>query len=291
MSLTDDDGNTQTLTARTGTVAANAAPTASNGTVTTAKGAAYAFGASDFGYSDADGDALASVRIVTLPASGKGSLTLDGAAVSANDTVPAADIGASKLAYTPPANGHGTGYTSFTFKVSDGIAESASANTLTVDVTAVPGIPTGVSSTRGDGSAVLAWAAPADAGSSAIVKYQYRVSSDGGASWAVGWTDVPDSDDAGAGLHDETSVTVPDLDNDTAYTFLYPPPHRPRRLVRSELDGFALFGQGLVGWAGFPGGRSVGSFVGASWPGQQWHLPGCSRLHGGGMRPDRGRES
>ncbi len=219
VSLTDDDGNTQTLTARTGTVAANAAPTASNGTVTTAKGAAYAFGAADFGYSDTDGDALASVRIVTLPASGKGSLTLDGSAVSASDTVSAADLGASKLTYTPPANGHGTGYASFTFRVSDGIAESASANTLTVDVTAVPGIPTGVSSTRGDGSVVLAWAAPADVGSNAIVKYQYRVSSDGGASWAVGWTDVPDSDDAGAGLHDETSVTVSDLDNDTTYTF------------------------------------------------------------------------
>ena len=73
--------------------------------------------------------------------------------------------------------------------------------------------------TLGDGSVVLAWAAPADVGSSAIVKYQYRISSDGGASWVVGWTDVPDSDDAGADLHDETSVTVPELDNDTTYTF------------------------------------------------------------------------
>ena len=34
-------------------------------------------------------------------------------------------------------NAHGTGYASFTFKVSDGVSESAAANTLTVDVTAV----------------------------------------------------------------------------------------------------------------------------------------------------------
>ena len=217
VSLTDDDGNTPTLTARTGTVAANSAPTASNGTVTTANDTAYVFTAGDFGYSDAEGDALAGVRIVTLPASGKGSLLLDAGAVAANDVVPAADIGASKLTYAPPANSRGADYASFTFKVSDGISESAAANTITIDVTAAPGVPTGLAATRGDASVTLAWAAPADTGSSAIVKYQYRVSDDGGASWAVGWTDVPDGDDAGADLHDETSFTVPDLDNDTAY--------------------------------------------------------------------------
>ena len=48
-----------------------------------------------------------------------------------------ADIDAGKLIYTPPANANGSGYASFTFKVNDGTDDSASAYTLTIDVTAV----------------------------------------------------------------------------------------------------------------------------------------------------------
>ena len=88
-----------------------------------------------------------SVKVVTLP--GSGSLALDGAAVTANDVVAVADI--PKLKYTPPANAHGTGYASFTFKVSDGVSESASANTLTIDVTAVDD-PASGSCDHGDGA-------------------------------------------------------------------------------------------------------------------------------------------
>ena len=117
--------------------ATGSAPTATDGTVTATEDTAYAFAAGDFGFADADpGDALASVRIVTLPAAGKGSLTLDGVAVSANDAVSAADIGSSKLTYVPPADAHGEGFASFTFRVSDGIFESTAANTITIDVDA-----------------------------------------------------------------------------------------------------------------------------------------------------------
>jgi len=51
-----------------------AQPTAENETVTTAEDTAYAFDAGDFNFDGVnDGDALQSVRIVTLP--GAGSLT------------------------------------------------------------------------------------------------------------------------------------------------------------------------------------------------------------------------
>ena len=54
--------------------------------------------------------------------------------------VAATNIGT--LTYTPPANANGTGYASFTFKVSDGTAESAAAYTMTITVTAVNDAPT-----------------------------------------------------------------------------------------------------------------------------------------------------
>ena len=77
------------------------------------------------------------MRIVTLP--GLGSLALDGSAVSVNDAVPAADLG--DLVFTPVADGNGDPYTEFTFKVSDGVAESNAAYTMTINVTAVADDP------------------------------------------------------------------------------------------------------------------------------------------------------
>ena len=55
---------------------ANVAPTAANGEVVTPTNGAYTFTASDFRFSDVDeehGQSLQSVRIITLPASGKGT--------------------------------------------------------------------------------------------------------------------------------------------------------------------------------------------------------------------------
>ena len=115
------------------TRAANTAPTAADNTVMTDENTDYAFTAGDFGFADADGDTLASVKIVTLPASDKGTLELSGTEVVADEVVPEASI--VNLAYIPPADANGTGYASFTFKVSDGTDESAVANTMTIDVT------------------------------------------------------------------------------------------------------------------------------------------------------------
>ena len=86
------------------------------------------------------------MKIVTLPGSGKGTLELDGTAITSAalpQTVTKADIDADKLKYSPPANANGSAYASFTFKVNDGEDDSASANTLTIDVTAVNDTATG----------------------------------------------------------------------------------------------------------------------------------------------------
>ena len=123
--------------------AANTAPTASNGTVTTNEDTDYAFAAANFNFADSDsGDTLASVKIVTLPAAGRGALRLNAANVSANAAVTKAQLDSGNLEYTPPADANGTGYASFTFKVNDGTVDSSSAYTMTINVTAVNDAPT-----------------------------------------------------------------------------------------------------------------------------------------------------
>ena len=96
----------------------------------------YTFTAGDFGFADTDaGDSLASVKIVTLPASGEGTLTLSGTAIGSGDlpqTVTAAQLG--NLKYSPPANLYGKDVASFTFKVNDGTVDSDNAYTMTIDV-------------------------------------------------------------------------------------------------------------------------------------------------------------
>ena len=134
MTLTDDDSNTETLEVETVLVPSNAAPTSADRTVTTAEDTSYTFGSVDFAFADTTvGDALMSVKVVTLP--GAGRLALGGVAVTANQAIGTSDL--VGLVFTPAANAHGAGYASFTFKVSDGESDSAVANTLTVDVTAV----------------------------------------------------------------------------------------------------------------------------------------------------------
>ena len=149
VSFTDNDGTVETLTSdaypSSGTVAmsvVNAAPTASDQTVTTNEDTAYTFDAADFNFADTDtGNTLSSVKIVTLPASDKGTLKLDTTAVTVQQSVSKADLDADKLTFTPAANGNGQAR--FTFKVSDGTDESAPAYTMTVDVTAVNDAATG----------------------------------------------------------------------------------------------------------------------------------------------------
>ena len=116
-----------------GSAATNAAPTSANKTVTL-EGSSYTFSASDFAFIDTVGDTLDSVTIVTKPA--KGTLALSGSTVVTNQSIPAADLG--NLTFTPASGDTGTGYASFTFKVSDGTDLSAEAYTMTIDVPPLP---------------------------------------------------------------------------------------------------------------------------------------------------------
>ena len=130
----------------------NTPPMAADGPVTTNEDTDHTFAAYEFGYADADGDALASVKITELPAAGTGTLTLDGTAITLTDlpkTVTAPDLTGSKLKYSPPANENGMSYASFTFKVNDGTEDSASEYFMTINVTAVNDPATGAPTISG----------------------------------------------------------------------------------------------------------------------------------------------
>ena len=73
--------------------------------------------ATSFRYADRDGDALASVTIVPLPASGRGTLTRGEGTVTAGDSVTRTPLDAGTFTYSPPAGATGAGYASFTFTV------------------------------------------------------------------------------------------------------------------------------------------------------------------------------
>ena len=128
----------------------NDVPTASNNTVTTNEDTAYVFSTSDFGYTDADDDdALVSIKITTLEDAGalqyyNGSAWVD---VTLNQVITATDIAANKLRFNPAADENGSSYTTFNFTVNDGDADSATPNTITVNVTAVNDAPVGVNDT------------------------------------------------------------------------------------------------------------------------------------------------
>ncbi len=133
--VTDSDDE-ESVAAATVTITVSAVddlPTASDISKSTAESTTLTFAANDFtgAFSDADGHALKSVKIVTLPAGTGGTLKVGTAAASANQTVVAASLGT--ITFVPVANWNGTA--SFTYKVTDSSdAESAAAATVTIAV-------------------------------------------------------------------------------------------------------------------------------------------------------------
>ncbi|MCP3952001.1 MAG: BspA family leucine-rich repeat surface protein, partial [Desulfobacterales bacterium] len=142
-SLIDDDG----WTIIGDSFVANTVPVAANSTVLTNEDTTYTLVAADFGYSDGDGHAMASVKITTLET--VGSLQLSGVDVTLNQVITRADIDAGNLKFVPAGDANGSGYDNFSFSVNDGAADSVSTYTMTVDVTAVNDAPS--FSTIGDG--------------------------------------------------------------------------------------------------------------------------------------------
>ena len=154
----------------------NVAPSATDKTITINEDSSYTFTASDFEFSNSNGNALSAVIISTLPAAG--GLKLDGNAVTANDSIAIADINASKLIFTPDSNGNGSGYSSFTFQVKDdGGTTDPSANTITIDVNAVNDAPTGsvtISGTAKQGQTLTAANTLADADGLGTITNQWN---------------------------------------------------------------------------------------------------------------------
>ncbi|MYA49002.1 MAG: fibronectin type III domain-containing protein [Candidatus Dadabacteria bacterium] len=75
-----------------------------------------------------------------------------------------------------------------------------------------PEAPGGLAAAAADGQVTLSWTTPAD-NASTIIRYEYRVSDDGGTSWNPDWTEVPSSDVS------TTTHAVDSLTNGTVYTF------------------------------------------------------------------------
>jgi len=146
----DMDASANTMTVNV--TAVNDAPAGASATVTMLEDTAYTFSAADFGFTDVDGNNFLSVKMTTLP--GAGTIRNNGAAVSAGDFITKSDIDLGRLVFTPATNANGVGYSSFTFQVNDdggtangGIDTDASANTMTVNVTAVNDAPAGTNNT------------------------------------------------------------------------------------------------------------------------------------------------
>ena len=82
-----------------------------------------------------------------------------------------------------------------------------------------PGAPGSLAAIPGNEQVGLGWAPPSVTGGAAIVRYEYRVSPDGGNNWLPDWSAVPDGPDTGSEAADERAYLVTGLANGTAYTF------------------------------------------------------------------------
>ena len=123
-----------------GTMGTNAPPTATNGDVTVDEDKIFNFWfrPSILGYSDTDGNSMASFTITEIP--DRGALTMSGWPIN---NLPfrihskSVDNQGRSLWYKPAPNGHGTPYATFKFKVNDGTVDSTAEYTMTINITPV----------------------------------------------------------------------------------------------------------------------------------------------------------
>ena len=115
------------------------APTATPQTVTSDEDQTHTFTTSEFGYSDADGDALNHITITQLPT--HGTLMLNGVLVTTNQQISKADLDAGHLIFTPIHDQNGANYANIGFTANDGHQDSTNA-TMILNVNAVNDDPT-----------------------------------------------------------------------------------------------------------------------------------------------------
>ncbi len=150
INVTVNDGAqvSNTAVARINVIAVNDAPSGADKTITLNEDTTVTLTAADFGFSDLlDGNALAAVKLTTVPAAG--TFTLNGLAVAAGTTVSVADINSGLLRWTPALNASGIALTAFNFQVQDnggtangGVDLDPTPNTITFNVNPVNDPPT-----------------------------------------------------------------------------------------------------------------------------------------------------
>ena len=140
-----NDGEADSPRSRTMTIkvlAVNDPPTSANNRLSANEDEAYRFSLADFSYHDLEEQPLHSVRVLALPE--RGALWLSGVQLTQGRRVLSADIGRGEFRFSPAAHANGAGYASFTFKVSDGLDDSAETYTMTFDVAARNDPPQGL---------------------------------------------------------------------------------------------------------------------------------------------------
>nr|WP_241762376.1 VCBS domain-containing protein [Vibrio tubiashii] len=115
------------------------APTVIPQSISSDEDQVHTFTTAEFGYSDADQDALVHITITQLPA--HGLLMLNGAVVTTNQQISKADLDAGHLTFTPVHDQSGMNYANIEFTANDGHQDSASA-TMILNVNAVNDDPT-----------------------------------------------------------------------------------------------------------------------------------------------------
>ncbi|MGM0588506.1 MAG: FG-GAP-like repeat-containing protein [Bacteroidota bacterium] len=145
-----DADNTQSTgwTPSIAVINVNDAPTASDVTLTVNEDEVLTTATGDLGYSDPESDPISHITITTVPANGTLYLDADdgddydsGEELSASDQVTKSDLDAGNLQFVPVADENGNAYATFDFTVNDGTVDAASANTITINVTAVNDVP------------------------------------------------------------------------------------------------------------------------------------------------------
>jgi VCBS repeat-containing protein len=127
-------------------------------TLTFTEDVTHVFAAADFTYTDDENNGLFSVTITDLPGPGVGTIYYDAdaggsgfapVAISPGQTFTLEDLNQGRLTYVPALNANGDNYASFTYQVRDdgGVASGGedydtSADTITIDLTAVNDAPT-----------------------------------------------------------------------------------------------------------------------------------------------------
>jgi len=139
-----DGANTDVGSVTINVVAVNDPPEAQDKTVTTTEDTTYVFQASDFDYTDVEGDTATSITIQSLEQ--VGSLRYDDGAgfrnVVVGDEISFSDIVAGNLIFVPFPNTSGTDYDDFTFTVNDADSGTVSG-TINIDVTPINDGPIG----------------------------------------------------------------------------------------------------------------------------------------------------